>query len=107
YIGDHTKAGLSTLLNTGTSAGIFCNLLPTGGLLPRFVPSFAGVSNGLLVENVDLPALLRTAAAVTARRGRTLTEAQRVLHAQVPEQTAGIRRQAMREAEARRLRRTA
>jgi UDP-N-acetylglucosamine diphosphorylase/glucosamine-1-phosphate N-acetyltransferase len=107
YIGDHTKAGLSTLLNTGTNAGIFCNLLPTGGLLPKFVPSFAGVSNGVLVENVDLPALQQTAAMVTARRGKTLTEAQRTLHAHVLEQTAGIRRQAMREAETRRLRRSA
>src|SRR6266851_3116922 len=38
FIGDHTKTGLGVLLNTGTSAGVFCNLLPSGGLLPKYVP---------------------------------------------------------------------
>ncbi len=28
FLGDHTKTGLGTLLNTGTNAGAFCNLLP-------------------------------------------------------------------------------
>src|SRR5437763_1256292 len=36
FLGDHTKTGLGTLLNTGTNAGAFCNLLP-GGLLPRYM----------------------------------------------------------------------
>jgi UDP-N-acetylglucosamine diphosphorylase/glucosamine-1-phosphate N-acetyltransferase len=107
YLGDHTKAGLSTLLNTGTNAGIFASLLPTGGLLPKFVPSFAGVWNGVLVENADLPALMRTAATVQARRGKTLSEAQRVLYAYVLEQTEAIRRQAIREAQTRQVRRSA
>jgi UDP-N-acetylglucosamine diphosphorylase/glucosamine-1-phosphate N-acetyltransferase len=107
YLGDHTKTGLSTLLNTGTNAGIFCNLLPTGGLLPKFVPSFANVWNGSLVENNDLPALLHTAATVMRRRGQTLSDAQRALYALVLEQTAALRRQAIREGETRRLRRSA
>src|SRR5206468_6944913 len=77
FLGDHTKAGLGTLLNTGTSAGIFCNLLPSGGLLPRYVPSFADVWNGLLVENKDLDALLQTASVAMGRRGRELSEAHR------------------------------
>src|SRR5262249_9143064 len=70
FIGDHTKAGLGTLLNTGTSAGAFAHLLPTGGLLPRYVPSFTGVWNGALVENSDVEALLQTAGKVTRRRAR-------------------------------------
>src|SRR5207244_12802615 len=43
FLGDHTKTGLGTLLNTGSSAGAFCNLLPCGGLLPKYVPSFCSV----------------------------------------------------------------
>ena len=39
FLGDHTKSGLGALLNTGTHAGAFCNLLPTGGYLPKYVPS--------------------------------------------------------------------
>src|SRR5438270_827193 len=61
FLGDHTKAGLGTLLNTGTSAGAFCHLLPSGGLLPKYLPSFAGWWNGALVESADLPRLLGTA----------------------------------------------
>ena len=34
FLGDHTKTAIGALLNTGTNAGPFCNLLP-GGLLPR------------------------------------------------------------------------
>ena len=30
FLGDHTKTGLGTLLNTGTNVGAFCNLLPAG-----------------------------------------------------------------------------
>jgi UDP-N-acetylglucosamine diphosphorylase/glucosamine-1-phosphate N-acetyltransferase len=104
YLGDHTKAGLGTLLNTGTNVGAFCHLLPAGGLLPRHAPSFTGVREGVWVENADLEALLHTAGVVMARRQRALSDAQRALYAHVLEQTAAMRRQAIRAAEARRLR---
>jgi UDP-N-acetylglucosamine diphosphorylase/glucosamine-1-phosphate N-acetyltransferase len=107
FLGDHTKAGLGTLLNTGTSAGVFCNLLPSGGLLPKYLPSFTSWWNGGLVENGDLPHLLTTAATVMGRRGATLTPAQAALYRQLFEQTAAERRRALREAEQRRLRRGA
>src|SRR5262245_22748667 len=107
FLGDHTKSGLGTLLNTGTSAGAFCNLLPTGGLLPKHVPSFASVWNGSLVENGDLDSLWTTAEVVMRRRGRELTEAHRDVYRRVYEQTAAARRAAIREAEARRLRQSA
>ncbi|MFO0876042.1 MAG: putative sugar nucleotidyl transferase [Gemmataceae bacterium] len=107
FLGDHTKTGLGTLLNTGTSAGAFCNLLPTGSLLPKYVPSFANVWNGALRDNADLPALLKTARRVMRRRGKTLDLLHERLYQQVWEQTAGVRRQAIREAEVRRLRKSA
>src|SRR5262249_20302252 len=100
FLGDHTKAGLGTLLNTGTAAGVFCNLLPTGGLLPRQVPSFASVWNGALVETGDIDSLLRTADRVMRRRGQALTEAHRALYRTLFEQTAAARRQTIRDAEA-------
>src|SRR5262245_4671537 len=34
FIGDHTKIGLGALLNTGSSFGVCCQLLPNGQLLP-------------------------------------------------------------------------
>jgi UDP-N-acetylglucosamine diphosphorylase/glucosamine-1-phosphate N-acetyltransferase len=107
FLGDHTKAGLGTLLNTGTNAGAFCNLLPSGGLLPRYVPSFASWWNGALVDNADLPRLLQTAVTVMSRRGVTLTPAHAALYRALFEQTAAERRRALWEAEQRRLRRGA
>jgi ribose/xylose/arabinose/galactoside ABC-type transport system permease subunit len=106
-VGDHTKTGLSTQLNTGTYAGAFCNLLPTGGLLPRVIPSFCGVWNGRLVENTNLEALLATAGRVLHRRGKTLSTAQQELVRRLCEQQENDRRQALRDAELRRLRRIA
>jgi hypothetical protein len=107
FLGDHTKAGLGTLLNTGTSAGAFCNLLPSGGLLPKYLPSFTGWWNGALAENADLSRLLATAAMVMSRRGAALTAAHEVVYRSLFEQTAAERRRALREAEQRRLRRGA
>jgi UDP-N-acetylglucosamine diphosphorylase/glucosamine-1-phosphate N-acetyltransferase len=107
YLGDHAKAGLASLLNTGSNAGVFSHLLPTGGLLPKFVPSFSRVWYGQLRENVDLPALLQTAETVMKRRGRTLSDSLRALYARVLEETAALRRQAIRESEASQLRKSA
>jgi UDP-N-acetylglucosamine diphosphorylase/glucosamine-1-phosphate N-acetyltransferase len=106
FIGDHTKSGLSTLLNTGTSAGVFCNLLP-GGLLPRYVPSFASWWNEALTDRAELAALLRTAAEVMRRRHVAFTETHAALYRTLFEQTAAERRRAVRDSEVRRLRRSA
>jgi UDP-N-acetylglucosamine diphosphorylase/glucosamine-1-phosphate N-acetyltransferase len=107
FLGDHTKAGLGTLLNTGTSAGAFCHLLPSGGLLPRYFPSFCSWWNGAAAENGELVRLLATAATVMGRRGAALTPAHAALYRAVFEQTAAERRRALREAQQRRLRRGA
>src|SRR5205823_12729762 len=79
FLGDHAKTGLGTLLNTGTNAGVFCNLLPSGRLLPKYVPSFASWWNGRLEDCADFDALLRTAAEVMRRRGCELTDAHETL----------------------------
>jgi UDP-N-acetylglucosamine diphosphorylase/glucosamine-1-phosphate N-acetyltransferase len=104
FLGDHTKAGLGVLLNTGTHVGAFGHLLPGGGLLPKYVPPFASVWNGVLREAGDLEALLETAAKVMRRRGRELSPERRALYEGLYQQTADERRRAVREAEVRRLR---
>ena len=80
YLGDHTKTGLGTLLNTGTRAGVFCNLLPSGGLLPRDIPSFGTATNGRVTDGDDIAASLATADRVMRRRGRSLDEAHERLY---------------------------
>jgi UDP-N-acetylglucosamine diphosphorylase/glucosamine-1-phosphate N-acetyltransferase len=106
FLGDHTKTAVGVLLNTGTSAGAFCNLLP-GGLLPRRLPSFVRCLDGCLTNNTDLDGLLKTAAKVMARRGREWTPAHAALYRSVFEDTDAERRVALFDAERRALRRSA
>jgi len=65
-IGDHTKCGISTMLNTGTVIGISANIFGTG--YPQtFIPSFAwGGIQGW--ETFRLDKAIETAARVMARR---------------------------------------
>jgi UDP-N-acetylglucosamine diphosphorylase/glucosamine-1-phosphate N-acetyltransferase len=107
FIGDHTKVGLGALLNTGSNIGVFCNLLPSGTLLPKYVPSFASWWNGSLVDRTDLLREQRTAGAVMRRRGWAFTEVHAELIRHLHEQTASERRRAILHAEHRRMRRSA
>ncbi len=107
YIGDHTKTGLGSLLNTGSNIGTFGNLLPAGELLPKFVPSFCWVEHGRVIDRGDLQALFATAEKALERRGESFDETQRVLYQTLHEKTAATRRQWTNEAEIKRLRRSA
>lgn len=40
FIGDHTKLGIGSLINTGTVIGMGCNLFFEGEMYPKEVPSF-------------------------------------------------------------------
>jgi UDP-N-acetylglucosamine diphosphorylase/glucosamine-1-phosphate N-acetyltransferase len=107
FLGDHTKTGLGTLINTGTNVGVCCNLLPAGRLAPKYVPSFATWWNGSLCENFEWGRLLETAHAVMQRRGCALTDAHAALFRHIYAETAADRRRTLREAEQRELRRSA
>lgn len=76
FIGDHTKSGLGSLINTGSSIGIMCLVLPLDGLLPKFIPSFAGVWFGALGEGLSLDRNLAAARAAMERRNCELTPPQ-------------------------------
>jgi UDP-N-acetylglucosamine diphosphorylase/glucosamine-1-phosphate N-acetyltransferase len=104
FLGDHAKAGLGCLINTGSNFGPFARLLPSGGLLPRHVPAFTGVTEGCLAELPGLDDLLATASTVMARRGKALTPALESLYRAVHADTAGLRQSALAEAEPRPLR---
>jgi hypothetical protein len=106
FLGDHAKTGLGCLLNTGAHVGVFCNLLP-GGLLPRYLPSFASCWGPALADQADLALLFETAATMMRRRGQTFTEVHATLYRALFEQTAAERRRAVQEAEVRGLRRSA
>jgi UDP-N-acetylglucosamine diphosphorylase/glucosamine-1-phosphate N-acetyltransferase len=93
FLGDHTKTGINTLLNTGTMAGAFCQVFPSNLLPPRLVPSFSMFARGQLQEGPDTEALLATAATVMRRRSLELTDAHRTLFRGLREETAAERKQ--------------
>jgi UDP-N-acetylglucosamine diphosphorylase/glucosamine-1-phosphate N-acetyltransferase len=105
FIGDHTKTSLNTLFNTGTQVGVFTQLLGSGELLPRNIPSFCRVGRGRLHERNDLRELFTTASVVMARREREWTDTHAELFFTLFEETACERRQLLRESEQGRLRR--
>ena len=90
FIGDHSKTGLGVLLNTGSAIGAFCNVLPSGSLLPQVVPSFCQVHFGQIRERMDMRQLFTTAATVMRRRGETFTDMHRDFFYGLYDQTAGV-----------------
>lgn len=103
-VGDHTQIGLNASLNPGTVAGVFCGLLPTGGYLPRTIPSFCAYWNGILIEQPSLPQLLNTARTMMARRGQDWTQTRAALYRALHERTSAYRRHILRQREQRYLR---
>jgi UDP-N-acetylglucosamine diphosphorylase/glucosamine-1-phosphate N-acetyltransferase len=71
-MGDHSKCGINTMLNTGTVVGVGANIFG-GDFPPKHIPSFSwGGSGGF--EEYDIEKMLSTASQVYARRGLDLTD---------------------------------
>ena len=87
FIGDHTRTGLGSMLNTGTAIGVMCNVLPAGLLLPKHVPSFTAVLYGRVAPGFALDELFNTAKIVMGRRNQIFTEVDRQLYLDLHEQT--------------------
>jgi hypothetical protein len=86
---DHSKCAIGTRFNTGSLVGVSCNWFGAG-FPPRRLPSFSwGDDAGL--ESYRLDKALSVAAGVMARRGRSLTDADRELLALVFETTEPFR----------------
>lgn len=95
FVGDHTKTGLGSLFNTGSSIGVMCMILPDGQLLPKHIPSFSCMWHGELSDAWPLERSLEAARVVMERRNRELTPAQERLLRSIYDQTAGERAQAI------------
>jgi UDP-N-acetylglucosamine diphosphorylase/glucosamine-1-phosphate N-acetyltransferase len=76
-MGDHSKAGINTMFNTGTVVGFSANIFGPG--FPRnHIPSFSwGGASGFTTYQSE--AALKTAELVFERRNKTLSEADRLL----------------------------
>jgi UDP-N-acetylglucosamine diphosphorylase/glucosamine-1-phosphate N-acetyltransferase len=96
FIGDHTKAAIGSLFNTGSSIGVMSLVLPGGELLPRHVPSFSRVWLGELADGWELGKLLDIARIAMSRRGVELTAAEERLLRTLERQTYAERETALR-----------
>lgn len=102
FIGDHTRTGMGSMLNTGTVIGIMCNVLPAGPLLPKHVPSFSAVMYGRVAPGFPIDQLFATARIVKGRRGQSFTAAEEQLFQDLYEQTRLERERAYQKANDRR-----
>ncbi len=87
FIGDHTRTGLGSMLNTGTAIGVMCNVLPAGPLLPKHVPSFTAVLWGGVAQGFSLDQMFATARIVMGRRGQEFTAVEEQFYLNLYEQT--------------------
>lgn len=75
FIGDHTKFGIGTLLNTGINIGVCCNIFGGGLVTDREVKSFSWGSTGSYVP-YDVSKAVEAARAVAGRRDYVFSEAE-------------------------------
>jgi UDP-N-acetylglucosamine diphosphorylase/glucosamine-1-phosphate N-acetyltransferase len=78
-IGDHTKTSIGIILNTGSVIGMMSNLIFSGSLMPKYVPSFCWMLNDRPTKGLGLRKMIETARASMARRKEELTEAEEKL----------------------------
>ncbi len=79
FMGDHAKCGITTMYNTGTVVGTFCNLFGAG-FHAHYLPPFTwGGPNEGGYTDYRIDKALKVAEVVMARRGRVLTDAEREL----------------------------
>ncbi len=89
-MGDHSKAGISTMINTGTVIGAACNI-HGAGFSRQFVPSFAdGGASGYKVH--QLKSACNIAEKVMSRRSVKFTEVDREILQNVFELTSAYRK---------------
>jgi UDP-N-acetylglucosamine diphosphorylase/glucosamine-1-phosphate N-acetyltransferase len=102
FLGDHTRTGMGSMLNTGTAVGVMCNVLPAGFLLPKHIPSFTAVMYGRVAPGFPLEQMFATARIVKGRRGQSFTAAEEQLYLDLYEQTRLERERAFQKSSDRR-----
>lgn len=88
-MGDHSKTGINTMLNTGTVIGVSANVFGAG-FPPTFIPSFSW-GNDENVETYKLEKAIEVATAVMARRNIEIPQIDKEMMRSVFELTAKYR----------------
>ena len=71
-IGDYSKTGISTMINTGTYIGLGCNVFG-GGFQNKHIPNFSWGRDG---EKTDFEKFIKTLKIVKERRDQVITPAE-------------------------------
>jgi UDP-N-acetylglucosamine diphosphorylase/glucosamine-1-phosphate N-acetyltransferase len=85
-MGDHSKTGINTMLNTGTIVGVNANIFG-GGFPETHVPSFSW-GGGDSFDTYELPKAFEVAEKVMQRRGITLTDTDKKILSDIFKNTA-------------------
>ncbi|MBD3265073.1 hypothetical protein GF373_00255 [bacterium] len=84
-MGDHSKTGINTMLNTGTVAGFSCNIYGSN-FPPKYLPSFAwGGSEGFV--NYDLTKAIENARKCVHRKEMDISESEETVFRAIFEAT--------------------
>jgi UDP-N-acetylglucosamine diphosphorylase/glucosamine-1-phosphate N-acetyltransferase len=95
-IGDHTKTSIGVLFNTGAYVGAMALILATGKPLPKHIPSFSWLLEGIVTKGFGRKKLYETAAIAMSRRKQQWTEAEEKMWEAVFEMTAPVRQAAIK-----------
>lgn len=66
-MGDHSKTGINTMFNTGSTVGFSCNIYGSG-FPDKYIPSFSWGGGNQELQTYDVNKSLETAKVVTSRR---------------------------------------
>jgi len=97
-IGDHTKTSIGTLFNTGAYVGAMSLIMATGKPLPKYIPDFSWLIDGMVTKGFGKDKLYETARMAMSRRKVEWTAAEQSMWDAVYEMTAPQRDEAIRRA---------
>lgn len=89
-MGDHSKCGINTMFNTGTTVGVFANIYGAG-FPPKFIPSFAWGSHAPF-ETYNLDKAFEVAQNVMGRRNVPFNGTEKRMLKEVFELSSAFRR---------------
>ncbi|MEW6238346.1 MAG: putative sugar nucleotidyl transferase [Candidatus Omnitrophota bacterium] len=89
-IGDHSKTGINTMLNTGTIVGVCCNIFGSD-FPPKFIPCFSWGGANRMVE-YQFDKCMQVARRVMKRRNMDLTDVEESVFRKIYEETARKRK---------------
>ena len=94
-IGDHTKTSIGTLFNSGAYVGAMSLIMATGKPLPKYIPDFSWLIDGVVTRGFGKEKLYETARVAMGRRKMLWTAAEQQMWDAIYELTAEPRDRAI------------